>query len=362
MNSNRTNSTYALTSVDYVTIVITAIDRSYIVVLAFILLLLCFIYRNSQPLKSRRIVPFLFLFCKLLSSPRYLPDGLPLQLYGDNTASLFQGICFYKQWTFPSTVAIFMIFNIAYIRYFLIRIISNRKETKMNSMKEGNRKFDFLNLIQILLRDSSVVILIFIALFVIYIVGAIDLITNRGICRWNDGLFYFFMLGFLVVLCISMIIMLIIDFVYSGYLNKCNKSNFLKQLFYEDDPLLYRLELLSIVVWMAISAIQIIMVSVMVLFGGSSYSQLVLNSSGFFIETFGLIAVPGVVLYHTIKWRKRKRKMERKSSDLDLRVCNPSGGMVKLILEDPELAELFKKFTEREFSVENVLAYVSFSY
>jgi hypothetical protein len=71
--------------------------------------------------------------------------------------------------------------------------------------------------------------------------------------------------------------------------------------------------------------------------------------------------LPGIVLFFTIKWRNRSKRLKNPNlAHLSLSEFNPCGDMIKLILDEhDDLAESFKKFTEKEFSVENVLAYVS---
>src|SRR3989338_6819221 len=189
---NQTNITaFVLTNEHLGLISQQAFNRTVIIGTAFVLLVLCFVFRNQQPLKSRRVVPFIFLTFKIVSSYVYLPDAFPYDYFGTPTSALYQAMCFVKHWTAsPFTTLIFIIFNIAYAQYFLIRLNNARKEARMQSIKQENKHgFDFLKVVNVLLRDTSVVITLILLLTLFYIVGGIDLAVNKGVCQLS-GFFF----------------------------------------------------------------------------------------------------------------------------------------------------------------------------
>jgi hypothetical protein len=363
MNQTNITAPYVLTNENLGLISQQAFNRTVIVGTALVLLVLCFVFRNQQPLKSRRVVPFIFLIFKAVSGYIYLPDAFPYAYFGTPTSPLYQAMCFVKHWTAsPFTNLIFIIFNIAYAQYFLIRLNNARKEARMESIKQANKHgFDFLKVVNILLRDTSVVIALVLLLILFYAVGAIDLAIQGGVCQLA-GFFFYFNLAVVLFFAITLLLMFCVDIIYTGYCGLCGTKKFFQKVFYDDDPLVYRLELLFIIIWLAISALQLIivlMLGIMTVRVPSTVPTWVLQSTSIFIEMFGYMAVPGVVLFYTIKWNRRaKRQVQPDRLSISLSVCNPCGAMVQLILEeDVELANLFKKFTEKEFSVENVLAY-----
>jgi uncharacterized membrane protein YhaH (DUF805 family) len=168
-------------------------------------------------------------------------------------------MCFIRNWTAgPIRVAVFLVFDAAFARYLLIRIANNRKEKAQEDIKQSatKNKFSILNIANFLLKDTVVIVFLFICVFIIYSVAAIEL-GRGGQCQYNAGVFYVFIQVVQFVTALALVVMFLIDVFYSGYWDAlCSRQKF-KKAFLDEDPLIYRIELLGIVLWILISVIQL---------------------------------------------------------------------------------------------------------
>jgi hypothetical protein len=241
----------------------------------------------------------------------------------------------------------------------------------------------------------------------IYVVGAIDVGRTNGTCSdsWAKytakgvpaAVLARYEIFVVVVIALVGLTLVFMDLIFNGHLTnlctcKMTPRKFFKNLFFEDDPLRYRLELYSFA--FPALALGVIVGSfgiVSTVTTRSNYIVLLRNILYVFLwDIPSLLAIPGVVLISALRWQYRENhakneifayNYEMKSNspggekgviyeptvvdmpsyikDLDITEFNDSADMIHRILGcgDIEAKQIFKDFTSKEFSVENVLCY-----
>jgi hypothetical protein len=413
-DSYSTQSAPPVTALDKATFGVTLSLRAIVILMCLIFLGLCIWKRNRQPLKSRKWIPYVFLISKALSNVAAVQSAWP---YGWNNYDL--GIsaivaCYIQLWgTNPLYIVTMLCVIFMFCRFFVLKAYEKRKIRHQALVHDQHMDYrvvqkshNISRFIKFLTSPMLLFFVVMVCFFSIYVIGAIDVSRTNGTCSdsWakytSNGVPAAVLARYeiFVVLCIAIVgvIIVITDLIVNGHLSticRCRVSfkEFMKTLFIEDDPLRYRMELYLF----AIPAVSLgIMVGafglVSTLTTRPAYVVLVRNILYVvFWDIPGLLVIPGMVLFTTFDWERRERRAKQHSSieydmganspgesvelpeegvkvtlpkhisDLDITEFNDSADMIHRILGsgDQEAYQLFKGFTSKEFSVENVQVY-----
>jgi hypothetical protein len=390
---NSTNTT--VTELQLTTFIVGEVLRGVTLTVSAVLLILCFIFRNHQPLKSRSWFPFLYLTVHIIEQICYVLQVIPTTWISGNGDAATQGFCFLYVWiSTPLLILLFVVIIIWIIRWLSLRALNKRKETKARQQQDdlsmddesqtdgsstdrkliANKAAKTTNnlgnykLIQFLLSRKAAVLIIGVSLIIIYVVGAIDLILWKGQCvTWS--IMFLVELSFIAVFFILLILFILYDFISTGFMDRkfsCSKQ-WLADMFLNDDPLMFRAELYLVLFFITLEFFQQLVYVIITLVPGNPYGEIagLYNQIGMVLlnQLTGLISIPGTPLFFTILWLARSNNRDELSiheADAgDLAIYNRSEDTIARILlsGDKQLANLFKEFAVKEFSVENVLLY-----
>jgi hypothetical protein len=384
--------------------IISVILRSSVCVICVLLLVLCFVKRRKQPVQSRLFVPYVFLISKIFNNISSVETVFP-QAWTRYSAYINQQVgCYVSLWVaIPTYIISILCVTFLFIRFFVLQwfahrtvrtqelrrdLISTPNKATQNSM---NRSKFFDRLIKVAMAPWFMALEIILCLLSVYVVGAIDL-GRRGSqvsCtdEWSADLRYAAVLAryeivVIVVIVIIIVIMVLIDLIANKFLLKLVRreitlSQFFAQLFMESDPLRYRMEIyLMAIPGICLGLIFGIFGAIANARGEPEYFELLKTLLYvFFWEYPSMLVLPGLILICAFKWDRREyqSKERRKSmlksnpispdmmvfADLDITQFNDAAGMIHRLLGcgDQDTHDMFKEFTKKEFSVENVLIY-----
>ncbi len=402
---NTTNTT--LTEFEFATFVLGESLRGLTITFQIVILVLCIVFRNHQPLKSRSWFPIAYMLCKLFEQSINVCYLVPPAYFSKENGFIgAQVLCFLQVWVLtPLIIAIVMVIGLNFVRWIVLGMIARRKErkahenmdefsfattTELQTYTENDsgeltarrlKKADaeatmetradiggpgtkYFKLLQFLMTKRSFALWIVLTLAVAFAVHIVHVVLYKGIC-YLDGFNYATELVILFIMYLGLLIIAVGDFIVNGLvrLGSCTKR-WLDDVFFEDDPLLFRLELYSIVFACTIQAcIEIVFV---ILASKPETLPLgnLLHLLGQILASHfgGLFAMPGIPLIFTIIWYVRSKNRDRATVEdgmVDLAIYNRSEETITQILasSDKRIATLFKQFTVKEFSVENVLLY-----
>ncbi|KAL0483722.1 7 TM domain-containing transmembrane protein [Acrasis kona] len=407
------------TPTDIASFVVAVILRASVIICCILMIFLCLFKRNRQPLKSRKWIPYVFLLSKIIGNIAGVQSAWPASWSHDSIGTASSVGCFIEQWgSNPLYIVNLLCIVFLFGRFFVLKAYESRKQQHQEIRREEQLADDCATLDTDKMKEQSAIgranrrirlkskiiksltswyLLAFsmVALLLsIYIMGAIDISRTGGICNDNwakitpagvpAAILARYEIVLVVVIAVTAVIMLITDMVM---VYRTPSPFSFGNMFLEDDPLRYRMELYLfcipasclgiIVACFGISSTVVDRTSTIVLVRTILYFL--------FWEIPGLLVIPGVSLFHAIAWERREKKAIIKSnsdridtspgnnssslsaiSGLPKHVCeldptefNDSSDMIHRLLGcgDVTTHELFRDFAKKEFSVENVLIY-----
>jgi hypothetical protein len=367
-------------------------------VIQVVVLVLCFIFRNHQPLKSREWFPVGYMCFKLFEQMVGAAGIVPAHYFSSNVFIGTQVICFLQVWAVtPVIIAILALLILQFLRWIALGMLTKRKEQKakqkldeysfdtstetqnagdvtarrlkkanvedaavvpLNGPNTQNMKF-----IQFFLTKKSFVLWVGLILLTVYIVGAIHLIVYKGVCSLLE-FHYVLELIFILSLYTILIVLALGDFIINGLMRlhfSCSKR-WIDELLFDDDPLVFRMEAYAIIFILTCQCVvetTNVMLSIFVPSAAVLFHEIGQIATG---QLVGLLATPGVPLIFAILWYARSKNRGKgplEDGVIDLAIYNRCEETITQILSssDKKLAEMFKSFTMKEFSIENVLLY-----
>jgi ABC-type multidrug transport system fused ATPase/permease subunit len=404
--NNTSNST--LTQLEFAAFVVGESLRGTAFLTQLVFLVLCVVFRNHQPLKSRTFYPVLHIICKLVEQGVSIAATVPRQYHSDAYVGA-QVICFLQVWVMtPLIISIMMVLLFNFVRWILLGMLTRRKERKAHENMDaysfetttdplshhtqntsgemterrlkkaesvdattsadiGGPGTQYYKLLQFLLTKKSYVLWISLMLIGLLLVGIANLVVNSGVCYDNlKGWNYAVELVIVLLLYLTTLFIAIVDFIASGLIRlkfSCTKR-WLENVYFEDDPLLFRLELLFVLIicttQSVVEAVYVAMLNSPSLVPLANLLHVIGQiATG---QWLGLFASPGIPLFFTILWYIRSKNRDKaivEDGIVDLAIYNRSEETITQILSssNKKIAAMFKQFTIKEFSVENVLLY-----
>jgi hypothetical protein len=291
----------------------------------------------------------------------------------------------------------FLFFRFFVLQWFAARTVRTqemRRDLLSSPNKTGanvmNRAKIIDRIIKLSMSPWMIALAITVCVLSVYMVGAIDLGRQGDQVRctdeWSKDQQYAAVLAryeiiVIVIIVIITIIQVLFDLIANGFFKKLFKREitfrqFLIELFMESDPLRYRMELyLMAIPGACLGLILGIFGIVSSIQGQAEYFNLIKQFLYVFLWEYpSMLVLPGVVLICAIKWNRRENLFKNKKGDLlnsamspdmamyaeiDIATFNDAPGMMHRLLGvgDVETYDMFKDFTKKEFSVENVLIY-----
>jgi len=404
--------------IDVASFAVAVILRSFVIACCVVMLFLCIWKRRRQPLKSRKWIPYVFLLSKIIGNIAGTQAAWPSGWSHDSVGVNSIVGCYIEQWgSNPLYIVNMLCIVFLFGRFFVLKAYESRKSQHQAIRREeqqadnestldtdkikqqcdtdrANRRIRLISkIIKSLTSWYLLAAMMAICLLSIYVMGAIDVSRTGGVCndQWAkitpEGTPAAILARYEIVLvCLiaaTVIIMLLTDFFV---FLRSHKPFSLRNMFLEDDPLRYRMELY-------LFCIPAIFLGIIVgCFGISSTvvgrtSAIVLVRTILYVifwEIPGLLVIPGVPLFHAIAWEFREKKTKDKAngdrvdtgpgtlasisritglpqhvSELDPTEFNDSSDMIHRLLGCGDITthELFMDFSKKEFSVENVFIY-----
>ncbi|KAL0488640.1 regulator of G-protein signaling [Acrasis kona] len=391
-SSNNTNGTTNTTSTSIQplaipTFVISIVLRASVILVCVVLMLLLFIKRKSQPVSSRLWVPYVFTISKLLNNIAYIQVNSPVQWSASNQ----QAGCYISLWaTVPLYVISLLCVTLMFVRFFVLQWFTRRSEQTLNIYRDwmnnedavlkrsadGQKRVD--KIIKFLMSPILHGFIIIASVLSLYIVGAVDLGRPRTsiVCsdEWsNFNLTYAAIMAryevvVVVVICVFAVLLVLVDLLANDSLipflkRKISIFELINQLFVEGDPLRYRMELYCMSIpggclGLIFGIFGIVSVST----GGQPESANLIRTFLYvlFWEYPSMIVLPGIILYYSFKWDRRKSKNKLDPSNtpyasIDITKFDDTPDTIHRLLGcgDVVTHDLFKNFAKKEFSVEN---------
>lgn len=127
-----------------------------------------------------------------------------------------------------------------------------------------------------------------------------------------------------------------------------------------NDPLLYRGEVQLSFIALVIAVVLTVPLALSSL--STTLVDLVTSILQFIFNIIIIIAIPGISLGATFYYdisltieSHRTKKIEEQQKKKDIKVYNPEVNSILLIMSNPQTSVLFKEFSMKEFSIENIM-------
>lgn len=295
----------------------------FIYILFFII---CLIFRNKQPLKSRGISPFLtivFLIIQLTLEIRNYFYITPPQ----------QSLCLYFIFSYYPLITIcFITIFLYFIRYFSI---INLNTIKNNEINYSIIIIRILKLLSNIWFISFLLLLIFLSSIIFYTI-IFFIVGNGFICKFTTLIVLKTIMTIELIVIYSAIIFLLLIDIFLNIKNiiKCK---------YLNDPHYFRLQILLFLPYALFDFI----IEIITLINTLTYVQIIefsLYNQIFNTINFGILFIIDVLFPLILTIFKIKRKKEEKNN-------------LDIIMQDKDLYNLFELYCKEEFSIENLNCY-----
>jgi hypothetical protein len=334
------------------TFVMSIILRASVCIACVILLVLCFIKRNKQPVTSRLFVPYVFLISKIFNNIASVQTVFPSAWQRYSAYTNQQIGCYVGLWVVvPMYIVSILCIAFMFLRFFVLQWFSFRtirtQELRRDLLKSSNKGATYIanraklvdRMIKVTMSPLMIAIAITLCVLSVYIIGAIDL-GRRGdqvSCtdEWSADLQYAAVLAryeivVIVVICIICVILVLFDLIANEFLPKLIKrkitlKQFLVQLFMESDPLRYRMELYCMAIPGACLGLILGIFGIVAnVQGQAEYFNLIKTFLYvFFWEYPSMVVLPGITLVCAFKWDRREHtsKEKRKTMVAAMRIA-----------------------------------------
>jgi hypothetical protein len=313
------------------------------------LFLLCMLFRNEQPLKSRGIIPFAILFNYYVLVLSFFS-----KFYLTRETRMTYFCIIQDNGRIPSIMILSTLLFFDYLRVVLILALNRNKTYIRHS--DSSFLIKMIKFMKFMNSDFSVVaIIIFFHIFVQIIEGFIFLISSfqcNDISTFVEGF-----LGLYIFACIvGVIIILFVDVALSfKNLIKCKW----REVLLKDDPFYFRIQQmigLFAIFLMSIAGVILLFPALLASIFDKNLINWVYFGSLFVSSIFNyifLFYVVVITLLITI-FKKFYSKIFKSSQEMDV---EDTDSLLSYCLTNKDVSELFKAFCDSEWSSENYLLY-----